>query len=166
MLALKLHCSFLSRSTADRRSANRLQMLPKQRVVGFESLLPLQTPLTGCGKKLLQGALRERGGFEPPRSSWSLSGPCLWVSLRPWPSGPRPCKNHQREWSGGGEAFWAKLESSVHQRPTPPPRLFRSPGGRLVEEATARHRVLTEKIFPRQAEVLSADDFAARIGGG
>ena len=28
------------------------------------------------------------------------------------------------------------------------------------------HRVLTEKIFPRQAEVLSADDFAARIGGG
>ena len=34
VLALKLHCSFLSRSTADRRSANRLQMLPKQRVVG------------------------------------------------------------------------------------------------------------------------------------
>ena len=28
------------------------------------------------------------------------------------------------------------------------------------------HRVLTEKIFPLQPEVLSADDFAARIGGG
>ena len=31
---------------------------------------------------------------------------------------------------------------------------------------TEVHRVLTEKIFPRQAEVFSADDFAARIGGG
>ncbi|MDA1061692.1 MAG: cysteine hydrolase [Chloroflexi bacterium] len=28
------------------------------------------------------------------------------------------------------------------------------------------HRVLTEKIFPRQAEVLTADEFAARIAGG
>ena len=30
VLALKLHCSFLSRSAADRRSANRLQMLPSR----------------------------------------------------------------------------------------------------------------------------------------
>ena len=61
MLALKLHCSFLSGSppnSAAPRFANRLQMLPKQRVEGSNpfsrsNFAPPVGGKTSCGPPIL-----------------------------------------------------------------------------------------------------------------